>query len=289
MAEVGTLPLVLGASGQVGFFLLQQLGTGALGCSRHVPRWAGLGAARWQPLDLWVDAWPSPSQTLISAGPLDGCVAWLSRSGPGALRRIVALSSMSAVHKQWSPVPAERAIAQALQASEQRLDEFAQRHGIGLTLLRPTLIWGAGLDHSLTPYAQRAARRGYAWIPSGARGLRQPVHARDLAQLAIALLQQPSSEGHCFEVGGGERLTLAMMLRRVAQSQSATAITLPLPAQVLRGLAGLALRCGVKSAVAGMRAADDQCADSDAVWRSVNLTPRGFDPVASNWQPPPED
>lgn len=280
------LPLVLGASGQVGYFLLQQLGPDVVASSRCVPTWAGSAAARWQQRDLWADVWPSPSHELISAGPLDGCAAWLHRSGPGTLRRIVALSSMSAEHKMISPSVAERAVAAALRASEQRLAEFAQRHGIGLTILRPTLIWGVGLDHSLTPYAQRAARRGYAWIPGGACGLRQPVHAQDLARLAIALLRRAPPLDHCFEVGGGERLPLATMLRRVVQSLSARVITLPLPAPALRGIAGIALRCGFERAAAGVRAVEHQCADSDALWRSVDITPRGFAPDASSWQPP---
>jgi len=286
MPESGASPLVLGASGQVGYFILQQLGARVIACSRRVPTWAGPASTCWQPLNLWADTWPSPSETLISAGPLDGCLAWLQRSGPGALKRIVALSSMSAVHKQTSPALAERATARALRASEQRLGEFAQRHGIALTILRPTLIWGVGLDHSLTPYAQRASRKGYAWIPSGARGLRQPVHACDLAQLAIALLPQTPPDAACLEVGGGERLSLATMLRRVARSQSATAITLPLPKPVLHGLAQLALRCGVERAAAWTRAVDDQCADSAALWRSVGTIPRGFDPQPSSWIPP---
>lgn len=286
MPESAMLPLVLGASGQVGYFLLQQLGAALIPASRRVPEWAGPAATRWQPLDLWVDTWPSPSATLISAGPLDGCLAWLSRSGPGALQRIVALSSMSAVHKLASPAPGERAVALALGESEQQLVAFSHRHAIALTLLRPTLIWGAGLDHSLTPYAQRALRRGHAWIPTGARGLRQPVHARDLAQLSIALAQSDPRPDACFEVGGRERLSVADMLRRVVHSQSATAITLPLPTPLLRAVASAALHCGIERAGAWRRAVDDQCADSDVLWRSVGITPRGFDPDASSWIPP---
>ncbi|MBC7988019.1 MAG: nucleoside-diphosphate sugar epimerase, partial [Luteimonas sp.] len=172
MPDAACGPLILGASGQVGYFLLQRIGADARACSRRIPPWAGPFTAGWQPLDLWKDTWPSPWTQLISAGPLDACVAWLERSGPGALRQIVALGSMSAVHKQASPSQEERAVAQRLREHEQRLLAFAATHAIQCTMLRPTLIWGAGLDHSLTPFARRAARRGWALIPSGARGLR---------------------------------------------------------------------------------------------------------------------
>lgn len=278
-------PWLLGASGQVGYCLQHRLGHACVPCARSVPRWAETDAARWRCFDLWTHGDAPACARLISAGPLDAAVAWLERVGPGALRRIVALGSMSAVHKQASPARAEREIAQRLLDAERRLCAFAARHGIVCTILRPTLIWGAGMDHSLTPFAQNAAQRGFALIPSGARGLRQPVHADDLAALGIALLAVDCTAATIFEAAGGERLPLRDMLARTARSVGARALQVPVTGGALSVLARVAAGLGIDSAALA-RAMQDQCAGDDAVWRRHGLVPRAFHPVAADWVAP---
>lgn len=276
-------PWLLGASGQVGLFLQRRLGDGVVPCARSVPAWAAHQAARWRLLDLWRSADAPACERLISAGPLDACGDWLARVGPGSLRRIVALSSMSAAHKQASPSPRERDVAHRLQASEQRLSEFSATHGIACTILRPTLIWGAGLDRSLTPFAQAAARRGFAIVPSAARGLRQPVHADDLAALCVALLDRDAAVG-VFEAGGGERLALSEMLARAARAVDARLLRLPAPGFALSAIARIAARLGAESGALS-RAMQDQCCSDDAIWRIAGLAPRGFEPTRSSFLP----
>lgn len=284
--QADATPQVLGASGQVGHYLLRRLGSTAIACARSVPVRSAHDAARWLPFDLWTHAQPPASAQLISAGPLDGCVNWLERVGPGPLTRMIALGSMSAVHKLRSPDLKERVLAQHLLAHEQRLLAFAAGHGIRCTILRPTLIWGAGLDHSLTLYALQARRRGHAWIPTGASGLRQPVHADDLAALCVALLASREHDGACLDVGGGERLTLRAMLGRVVASVDARVLPLPCPRFLLAAAGRLGVRLGLARAAAAARAVADQCVDNDDAWRSCPLKPRGFDPRPADWLAP---
>ena len=284
MSVAADRPWLLGASGQVGLFLQRRLGDAVVPCARSVPAWATDQAARWRLFDLWRSADAPSCERLVSVGPLDACVDWLARVGPGALRRIVALSSMSAAHKQVSPSPHEREVAHRLQASEQRLSEFSATHGIACTILRPTLIWGAGLDRSLTPFAQAAARRGFAIVPSGARGLRQPVHADDLAGLCVALLDRDEAVTGVFESGGGERLALAEMLARTARAVDARLLRLPVPSFALSAAARIVARFGADSGALS-RAMQDQCCSDDAIWRVAGIAPRGFDPTRSSFTP----
>jgi hypothetical protein len=278
-------PWLLGASGQVGYFLQRRIGDAVVPCARTVPHWAMDRAGHWRLFDLWRSNEAPTCTRLISAGPLDACVDWLSRSGPGALQRVVALSSMSALHKQSSTSVQERDIAQRLLVSERRLSEFAAAHGIACTILRPTLIWGAGIDHSLTPYARAAARRGYAWIPSGATGLRQPVHADDLAALCVALTLRDEPLPGVFEAGGGEQLTLTEMLTRTARSVGARTIRVPAPGVVLASVARIAAWFGVDAAALA-RATQDQHTTDDAVWQKCAITPRRFAPGRADWSRP---
>ncbi|MBP6079589.1 MAG: nucleoside-diphosphate sugar epimerase [Xanthomonadales bacterium] len=279
-------PWLLGASGQVGYFLLQRMGRDVVACARSVPAWSSPERGHWQTFDLWTSTAVPDAARLISAGPLDACVTWLERVGPGQLQRIVALGSMSAVHKQQSPSAAERELATRLLDSERRLLEFARSHAIDCTILRPTLIWGAGLDHSLTPFAHKAARRGFALIPSGAMGLRQPVHADDLAALCIALLPRTGHEQVVAATGGGECLSLARMLERVARSSNARALHIPMPRGVLAALGRLGAALGINVASVLARSVADQCAGSDTVWRACGLAPRCFEPTRNDWIAP---
>ncbi|MBL0039669.1 MAG: hypothetical protein IPP28_01190 [Xanthomonadales bacterium] len=276
-------PWLLGASGQVGYFLLQRLGRDVVACARSVPAWSSPERLCWHTFDLWRSNEAPGCEHLISAGPLDACVDWLARSGPGALKRIVALSSMSVVHKQQSPLAAEREIAARLLDSERRLLEFAHEHAIDCTILRPTLIWGAGLDHSLTPFARHAAQRGFVVIPSGASGLRQPVHADDLAALCIAVLPRSGLGQTVAAAGGGECLSLARMLVRVAHSCDARVLRMPMPKSVLAMLGRLGATAGIPAAAVLARSVADQCAGQDQLWQACGLVPRGFEPTREDW------
>src|SRR5512138_3385751 len=63
-----------------------------------------------------------------------------------ALKRLVAFSSTSVITKQDSEVASERAKIQRLAAAEQQLAKVCEQHGIGWTILRPTLIYAEGRD-----------------------------------------------------------------------------------------------------------------------------------------------
>ena len=75
------------------------------------------------------------------------------------------------------------------------------------TVLRPALIYGLGLDRNVTA-AARFIRRWHCFPLGGpGKGLRQPVHADDLAAAALAALDLPAAEGQSFNLGGGETLS----------------------------------------------------------------------------------
>src|SRR5438128_441569 len=88
--------LVLGASGQIGYFLLQRLsqrGERVVAVSRHSPpTWADrLPQVGWRSGDLFRDLPALAATRIISAGPLDGLAAWLERAAPPWPERIAAI------------------------------------------------------------------------------------------------------------------------------------------------------------------------------------------------------
>ncbi|MGH8042017.1 MAG: SDR family oxidoreductase [Rudaea sp.] len=225
--------LVFGASGAVGRFLRPRLApeTRLLAVSRSPrPGWItgdlNDPAARW-PL----------AEFVISLGPLDAFGAWLERTPHATLRRIVAISSMSAQSKRESPDPGERALAQRLRDAQAALAAAAGARGIAWTILQPTLIYGAGNDQSLAPIARFARRWRVLPVPLGASGLRQPVHAADLAAACAAVLENPVTFGKTYELGGGERLTFAAMIWRLRKTVPGFVLPLPVPISALWALA----------------------------------------------------
>jgi nucleoside-diphosphate-sugar epimerase len=275
--------LVLGGSSQIGHFLLPRLqasGEQVLALSRHArPQQAGVD---WMQGALPAAVPPLPPlSAIISFGPLWALAEWLAQAPLGNAPRVIATSSMSAETKRDSGVPAERDISRQLREGEAALAAACTRHGCAWTVLRPTLIYGAGLDKSLTPIALRAMRLRLFPLPAG-RGLRQPVHADDIAQAVMAALECPAAAGRIVPIGGGERLPAAEMFARVRRSLPRASVPLLLPAWLLRlGRRALPRLRGPLG-----RLDADLVADNDELQRLLGIHPRPFQPEAAMWQPP---
>lgn len=272
---------VTGATSQLGHFLLPALardGEPVIALSRR-PHIASSPSERWLTGALAGLA-PAPARldAIVSFGPLDGLADWLARRAATPGLRLVATSSMSAESKRASPVAAERQVAQRLLDGESRLIDQCERLGIAWTILRPTLIYGAGRDRSLTPIARRALRWRVFPIPT-AGGLRQPVHAEDVAAAAVLALRSPQAARRILPVGGGERLTVAELFRRVRRSLPASTLPLPLPGTAL--IAAARLQPFYRGPLLRLEA--DLVADNADVCEALAMQPRGFRPTAACW------
>jgi nucleoside-diphosphate-sugar epimerase len=222
--------LVFGASGAVGRHLLPQLPAAhykVLPVSRD-PRAGWLSGELYDTHREWPHA-----DIVISLGPLDAFAAWLERQAhaPG---RVIALSSMSAESKALSPDRAERELAERLRSAEVKVLDYGAQRGSACTIFRPTLIYGAGTDRSLAPLARFARRWHLLPIPLAANGLRQPVHAADLAGACAAVVDLSATHAKTYALGGGERLTFAALLQRLRSAQPGFVLPIPVPMAVLR-------------------------------------------------------
>ncbi|MEO8808938.1 MAG: NAD-dependent epimerase/dehydratase family protein [Rhodanobacter sp.] len=275
--------LVIGGSSQIGHFLLPRLrgsGEPIIALSR-VPRpaWDGVEWLRGS-LPHALPELPELS-AVISFGPLQALADWLARASLPGAPRVIATSSMSVETKRDSTVPAEREIARQLRAGETALAAACARLGCAWTVLRPTLVYGAGLDRSLTPIARRAQRMRVFPIPSG-RGLRQPVHADDIAQAVLAALECPAAAGRTIAIGGGERLVCTQMFARVRQSLPRATLPLRLPVWLLQ--LGQRMCPPLRGPLSRLDL--DLVADNDELRQLLNIQPRPFQPDATMWRRP---
>lgn len=236
---------------------------------------------RWQLGDL-ADSGPLPDKldAVVSCGPLDHFSLWLARA-PLLAPQIVAFGSTSLHVKQESADPAERDLAARLAAAEQRLMQVQARDGIAVTVLRPTLVWGAGMDRSLSRIAGVARRLGGFALPASATGLRQPVHVDDLADAVLKALQRPGRQWRGYDLPGGQTLDYRQMISRVLAALPGRVPLLVLPTVVFAGLCWVAARIGW---LAGFTPAMRQRMQQDLVFddaparADLGWSPRGFSP-----------
>jgi len=272
--------VVFGASSQIGHFLLPRLrarGETVIALSRRSrPEQPGV---HWLQGELPGDV-PDIGQpsAVISFGPLASFAQWLSSAGLPASTRVVATSSMSAESKQASEVAAERALSQMLRDGESAVAAACEALGMAWTIFRPTIIYGAGLDKSLSPIARRASRLHVFPLPAG-RGLRQPVHADDIAAAVVAALDEPTAAGRIFPLGGGERITAGEMFARVRGSLSRRTLPVPIPAVLLR----LGRHAVPRLRGPLTRLEEDLIADNGDLQRVLGVAPRPFRPDAACW------
>lgn len=273
--------LVLGATSLIGRHLMARLKTEGLdpiAFSRRPPS----GDACWiggdlQDADL-AERLPVAG-TVFSLSPI-----WLLPPALPALKargmaRLVAFSSTSRFTKTDSPIATERAVAAALADAEQAVEAWCAANGVAWTILRPTLIYDEGHDENVSRIA-RLVRRFHVMPLSGAgEGLRQPVHAEDLAAGAMAAAHAPAATNRAYNLVGGETVSYRVMVDRVFEGLGKTPRSLPMPTWLF----GLIMRLakpfypGATTAM-GTRMGQDLTFDSSDAARDFGWSPRRFHP-----------
>lgn len=280
---------VVGASGAIGRFLLPRMraaGHEVIALSRRV-RTSSDPGLRWRVGDLDAQMPPlPPCEAVFSLGPLDAFAHWFAQAREVVAPRVIAIGSMSIETKADSPDSGERAVAQRLHQAEFALADATRARGGTLTILRPTLIYGAGVDRSLTPIVRFAQRWRMFPRVIGARGLRQPVHADDLAAACLAVLAHACTGGRTYALGGGERLAFEAMLERVRATLPLRTLVLPVPLVAARYLVGAAHAAGLPAvqAAAIERLTRDLVADNAMAEADFGWAPRAFQPQAVDWK-----
>jgi nucleoside-diphosphate-sugar epimerase len=136
----------------------------------------------------------------------------LERAGA---RRLVMLSSTSRFTKSDSSDASERAIALRLSGAEDSLRRWAESKNIEWVVLRPTLIYGRGRDKNIAEIARFIRRFGFFPLIGQGMGLRQPVHAEDVASACVGALESTVAVNRAYNLSGGETLAYREMVARV--------------------------------------------------------------------------
>jgi nucleoside-diphosphate-sugar epimerase len=280
--------LVFGASGQIGSALLPLLradGWDVVAVSRTAH--AHAAGVRWLRGDLAeCHGLPDVVDAIFSCGPLDHFARWYALTQLRA-PRVVAFGSTSASVKQASGDAGERELARRLGEGERAVLGVATRRDARATLLRPTLLYGAGRDQTLSRLARFALRWRALPIPRGATGLRQPVHVDDLAAAAFAVLDRAATAGRAYALPGGETLAYRDMVARMLATLPGPPRLLELPPPLF-ALANACMRVLGRDAIAPAAVArlrEDLVFDAGPANRDFGYAPRAFVPTRDMFAP----
>jgi len=274
--------LVIGGTGLVGGYLLQHLasrGERPYALSR-MPR--PDAAAEWITGDLekpetlnvplFATLYCSTDATLLAPA--------LHRLFNPALKRVIAFSSTSVLTKLDSEVTAERQMLHHLADAEQKIVRACEANKIDWTILRPTLIYAEGRDINITPLSRLIHRFRFMPLVGDAAGLRQPVHAEDLAIGALAAAASPAAANKFYALPGGETLSYKEMIGRIFDGMKLPRRTISVPVLVWRVAFVAAKPLFPDANVAmGLRMTKDMTFDATPAIKDFGWRARAFHPV----------
>ncbi|MFC0239757.1 NAD-dependent epimerase/dehydratase family protein [Rhodopseudomonas telluris] len=275
-------PLVIGATGMVGGAILRRLaadGATPVGLSRR-PQIAQDGVS-WFGADLarLAHAVLPPLDVVYATAPVGLVADAVPALAAAGMTRLVVFTSTSIATKWNSPDPDERAAIRRWGADEARLIEACHAAGVAWTVLRPTLIYLEGRDGNVSRIAGLIRRFRFFPLMGGGEGLRQPVHADDLAAAAIAAAARPACAGKIYDLPGGETLNYREMVGRIFDGLGLPRVIVPIPDWAWRLMLPLAVRVlpGL-SATMATRMTKDMTFDLAPAATEIGWQPRPFYP-----------
>lgn len=208
--------LLIGATGQIGRNILQRAQAKPVVALARRPEFI-TGApqnavARWDLAEALPDlgeGWPLEA---VATTPIWALAPHIDGLADRGIQRLVCFSTTSIFGKSGTRNSRERDTVARIVEAERVLEARAMERSVGLTILRPTLIYGAGQDRTISAASRFISRFGVYPVHGDALGKRQPVHADDLAAAALLALENNITIGRNYALGGGDVMTYRDMI-----------------------------------------------------------------------------
>ncbi len=194
------------------------------------------------------------------------------------LKNLVVFSSTSVLSKQSSPNDQERQLVNQLGRAEKALTSYCRKHDIALTIFRPSMIYGYGRDQNISHIAGFIRRFGFMLLVGRASGLRQPVHADDLVQVAFDALETNTTGQSVYTVAGKDIISYREMVTRIFIGMGRRPRVLRVPLWLFRSALIVAARLGRFSYTPEMadRMNQDLNYDYSKAADQLGFDPQGF-------------
>src|SRR5262249_14720886 len=131
------------------------------------------------------------------------------------VKSIIALGSTSLFSKAMSTNDVERTTATQLEIAEKTFQDWCLRSNVHGTLLRPTMIYDCIRDANIARLARFIKRFRFLPLAARAQGLRQPIHADDVAAAIFNCIGNTAAYDKILNIAGGEVLTYRVMIERI--------------------------------------------------------------------------
>ncbi len=280
--------MVTGATSIIGRFLLPRLvnaGYEVHAISRNCRENPGETGKKvfWHPVDI---AHPEQlprvdAQALIHLAPLWLLPPLLPVLSSFQIKRVIGFGSTSLFSKAKSADAGEQQLVARFVAAEEAITRLSSTLEMNWTVFRPTLVYDCVHDKNIAVIARFIQRYGFFPLLGEASGLRQPVHADDLAGACIMALNQPVTFCRAYNVSGGETLSYRQMVERIFNSLGKSARFLIIPAWLFRGAIRVVMLLPGKRSMTpemAMRMNVDLCFDHADATRDFGFSPRPFLP-----------
>jgi nucleoside-diphosphate-sugar epimerase len=202
------------------------------------------------------------------------------------IKRLIGFGSTSIFSKGNSVNPDERRLSAILAEAEELISKLCATFGINWTVFRPTLVYDCVRDKNITRIARFIRRFGFFPLLGEGRGLRQPVHADDLANACILALWRRDTFNRAYNLSGGETLSYLHMVAKIFNTLGKQARFLAVPEWVfhaaIRLFRLLPGRRGLNPEMA-TRMNVDLCFNHAEATRDFGFSPRLFLPEWDRW------
>lgn len=221
------------------------------------------------------------AQALIHLAPLWLLPPLLPVLNTLQVKRVIGFGSTSLFSKADSADAGERQLAARFAAVEEAIIQFRGTFEMDWTVFRPTLVYDCVRDKNVTVIARFIRRFGFFPLLGKAGGLRQPVHADDLAEACVMALNQGRTYRKAYNLSGGETLSYRQMVEKIFRSLGRPVHFLTIPAWlfhwVIRALTLLPGKRGMTPEMATRMNVDLCFSHTDAV-HDFGFSPRAFSP-----------
>lgn len=152
----------------------------------------------------------------------------------------------------------------------------ARDHGIELSILRPTLLYGANTRSAIDRMCYLVKHLPVIPLLGDGSGLRQPLHIRDLVAASLNATATSASVQRSYCLGGDQRLTHAELLQQIAARYRSPVRIYELPVSVAKTVKRLLNWLGLdRSAALNLLVPEkrDILCDNDAAKKDIAFKP----------------
>ncbi len=164
-----------------------------------------------------------------------------------------------------SPIHPQDPYGQSKAEAEQALRNFSQKSGLGVTILRPPLVYGPGVKANFAALA-KLTLRGIP-LPFGAiRNHRSLIHVDNLADACVVVARHPAASYKTYMVSDGQDFSLGEMVTLLAEGMGKKAFLVPVPVSVLSCLGRITGKSAQVQRLTGSLQVDSRAIRRDLHW-----------------------